>query len=291
MAPSFTLARRSLASLGVACAIAAATAHTALAQTPNEPPVLPVSIAVLPSSDGIEASGFSDADLIDVLVIRNGVTINTTTNLSPFLGDVNMNGPGACWAGTTPDLRAGDIVRFIAHANNGNIHSINQVHIMPITISAVTQVGPGAVEVHGMGGDLSGAPIDPTAALQVRLIGGATFAVNGKKTLRAGGGTADGTLAYDVTNNPSGLKWTARFSALSASDVTTALASEARALWLGSIPANANELTIYQNSAAAIPGPSPAPCTSAPRLDVTQPRAHAHPSQSGPSNRTLNWGA
>src|SRR5262249_18397951 len=117
MSPSFTVARRALASLAAACAIAAAAAPAALAQVPiNEPPVLPVSIAVLPSSDGVEASGFPEGDLVDVLVIRNGVTINTTTDLAtvadpknpvPFAGILNMNGPGACWAGTTPDLRAG----------------------------------------------------------------------------------------------------------------------------------------------------------------------------------------
>src|SRR5262245_34825975 len=255
MVPTPTMARRACARLAAACALAATLSSRAFAQTIHEPPLLPVTIAVLPSADGIEASGFQQGDLVDVLVIRNGVTINTTTgivpeddpkNPVPFAGLVNMNGGAPqCWAGTTPDLHAGDIVRFIAHAG-GTIRSIDQVHIMPITISNVVAVGGGMVEVHGMGGDLNGLPIDVATALQVRLIGTSTFALNGKRTLRVGGGTADGILSYDLTNNPGGLHWTARFGPMSAADVSNALGSEPRVLWLGSIPANANELTIYQ---------------------------------------------
>src|SRR4029077_19959183 len=99
--------------------------------------------------------------------------------------------------------------------------------------------GPGAVVVRGMGGDLNGAPIDAATALQIRLVGAAPFAVNGKRALRAGGGAADGTLAFDATSNPSGLQWTAQFTGLSPSDVSNVLGGEARALWLRLAPRRA----------------------------------------------------
>jgi hypothetical protein len=297
------MARRAFASLAAACVLAATLAPAALAQTPiNEPPALPVVIAVLPSSDAIEASGFTEGDLVDVLVIRNGVTVNTTTGLVPevdpknpvpFAGILNVNGGAAtCWAGTTPDLRAGDIVRFVSHMAGGNIRSIDQVHIMPITISTVTSVGGGMIEVHGMGGDLNGAPIDIVNALQVRLIATGTFAVNGKRTLRAGGGTTDGTISYDLGNNPGGLHWTARFGPMSAADVTNALGAEPRVLWLGSVPANANELTIYQNGTLAVPGPLAGTCATALEpVDVAAPTAPGTltSTQTAPSDRTLTW--
>ena len=212
MAPTPSACRRIALRFSIAMLLGACGTRMAAAQAINEPPALPVVIAVLPSSDGVEASGFHDTDAIDVLLVRNGVTISTIAGARSSGGVLNVNGgaPSACWAGVTPDMRPGDVVRFVSHLPNGNVRSIDQVHVMPIAAMApvvvqnddpATPAGEGIVEIHGTASDLNGSAI-PIANLQQRSVSTDLFALNGRRTLRAGGAGGDGTLDYDATGNP-----------------------------------------------------------------------------------------
>ena len=131
--------RRTLLPLAAALVLAASAARIAHAAPPpiNEPPALPVVIVPFPTNESIEADGFTDGDLVDVLLIRNGVTISSILGASPVGGVVNVNGVAGdpCWGPVTPDMRPGDIVRYVSHFPNGTIRSIDQVHVMPITAS------------------------------------------------------------------------------------------------------------------------------------------------------------
>src|ERR1043166_1272021 len=153
-------------------------------------------------------------------------------------------------------MRPGDIVRFVSHLPSGAVRSIDQVHVMPVTATT-------PVVIH---------TDDPATP---------------------GGGTTDGTFTYDTVNNPTGINWTVRYSGLTAADVASVMGGDTRALWLGSIPANANELTIYENSAAVVPGPAAGTCTAPfEALDVTPPTAPTSLTSTAqsPSSRSFNWG-
>src|SRR5207302_6739024 len=120
------------------------------------------------------------------------------------------------------------------------------------------------------------------------------FTFNGRKTLRAGAGNTDGTFSYDTANNPTGINWTVRYSGLVAGDVSLCVNGEIRVRWLGTIPANANELTIYSNSAAVVPGPLAGSCTAPLEpLDVTAPTAPSNlaSTSAGPNSISFTWTA
>src|SRR5262249_35450696 len=122
--------------------------------------------------------------------------------------------------------------------------------------------------------------------------GNGTFALNGKRTLRTGGGATDGTIDYDATNNPGGLHWTATFGPMSAADVNNALTGEPRVNWLGSIPANANELSIYQGPGLAVPRPPAGTCPAVlEAIDTTPPTTPGSLASTvaGPSDRNFTW--
>ena len=295
--------RRTLLPLAAALVLAASAAPIAHAAPPpiNEPPVLPVVIVPFPTNESIEADGFTDGDLVDVLLIRNGVTISSILGASPVGGVLNVNGvAGApCWGPVTPDMRPGDIVRYVSHFPNGTIRSIDQVHVMPITASLpvviqnddpATPGGEGIVEIHGTASDLNGQPI-PLANVDQRVVAPTLFALNGRKTLRSG---TDGTFSYDTANNPTGINWTVRYSGLVAGDVDLCVNGEIRVRWLGTIPANANELTIYSNSADIVPGPAPGTCTAPlEALDTTAPTAPSNlaSTSAGPNSISFTWTA
>jgi len=290
MSPTPPAARRLRRFLFVSLACGAlAFARAASAQAINEPPRLPVVIVVFPSMDGMEAQGFDDNVAVDISVIRNGAVVGSIAGAHSTGGllDVNVLG-GVCWEGVTPDIRPGDIVRF---AQQGG--PTDQVHVMPIVIGRPIQI-PGGVEIHGTASDLNGSPI-PLANIDQRIVSATPFAVNGRKTLRAGAGNLDGTFEYDAVNNPTGTQFTVRYTGLGAGDIQLAMAGEMRLRWLGAIPANANELTIYQNDAGAIGGPFAAGGCTAPLgdLDTTAPsRPGTFASTlTGPAARSFTWAA
>lgn len=279
----------------------------------NEPPANGHIILAFPNRDFISSEGYSPDQHVDVLVIRNGIVVSSALNVTPvqlpgslpgdpYLVEVNHPG-GACWAGITPDLRVGDIVRTITYAADNSIVSVDQIHVANVTTGKVVVVqaanpglADGIVEVHGTAQDFNGNPF-PIDQLEHRLVSGTanSFDLNGRRALRADGlGTQDGDLFYDAANNPSGTNWTATYSGLTDADVQRAIGAESIILWLGADPLVGNDNTLYEVNLADPPGPSPAFCTSPlEAVDVTAPSAPATLSatQSGANDVQLNWTA
>jgi hypothetical protein len=107
----------------------------------------------------------------------------------------------------------------------------------------------------------------PVDQLEARIVAGnQSFALNGKRTLRASSAVGDdGTFAYD---GPGLTTWTATWNGLTgvgadgisdADRASNPTSSQNRSLWLGANPAVGTEITIYEDGEIA--GPS-APCTA-----------------------------
>jgi hypothetical protein len=302
---------------------APATATTTLQpagnMTVHEPPVSPIEIIAFPARDFTSASGYIASDTVTVQVIRNGFLISTASGLVPeddsetpiFDGIVEVNHPGGgCWQGVTPDIRPGDIIRQIAYNPDGTVRTADQTTVSnltafrPVVIQAATPgLNNGIIEVHGEAMNKNGTPIDLGAIEQRLVVPGDAFDINGRRTLRASSPAQDGLLTYDTVNNPTGTKWTARYTGLNENDVARAVGgttstgrsfpgAEARIQWLGADPLAGTELTIYENSDEAAPGPS-APC-GAPLepLDTTAPSAPTlQAERSGARDVQLTWTA
>ena len=199
----------------------------------NEPPIAPIDITVFPARDLILSAGYRDTDVVDVQVIRDGFLIASVNDRVPVAGVVQINHVGAyCWDAMTPEIRAGDLVRTVAHFPNGLIRVANQVRVSGMTTSGPILVQPddpatpapdGIIEVHGTGVGVDGLaiPIDQMALriFQLRYqFAGARHWIQANPL--AG---ADGLIAYDTVDNPLGVKWTARFPNRSTSDLIAIL--------------------------------------------------------------------
>src|SRR5919199_1426109 len=149
----------------------------------NEPPVAPIQIISFPARDFISSSGFLATDTVDVQVLRREggqlVLVSSATwtpqpdpraaPTDPFAGIVEVNHPGgACWDGTTPDIRAGDIIREIAYNPDGTIRVVNQtttsnvVDQRPVIVQHASSgtAKDGSVKITGSAMDKDGNPID-----------------------------------------------------------------------------------------------------------------------------------
>ena len=273
------------------------------ANTPaHEPPVLPVSLIAFPSRDFVSNSGFLPDDHVDVLIIRDGKVISSSLNNTPVGDIVEVNHPGgSCWQGATPDLRYGDILRTIARRGDGSIRTADQTHVAGVTClravkirddNPATTANEGIIEVHGTAMGQNGERM-PLAALEQRIvIPGDRFDLNGRRTIRAGGGQ-DGTLEYDALGNPLGISWTARYVGLNGNDVARALGGESRVLWLGQNPGLLQEATIYENSDANVPGPSLGCLLPLETIDTVAPTAPTFFTDvpEGLNGRRLSWSA
>jgi hypothetical protein len=208
-------------------------------------------IAVLPSTSGLELTAYPKSTLLDVSLVRNGITIAHGTVLTDDVGDGAVNGGGTvadCWTDVTPDILPGDEVHVIGSGFDDSTIVEGTTADMPV------QTAPDTVVVHGTASDPQGNQL-PITGVEARITSKTLFS-NNKRVLRAGTGQPS-TLSYDT---PTGTAWTATYSGLSGGDVALALAPlESRGVFTN---AAANESTISQNPAA--PGPG-APC-SAPLL-------------------------
>lgn len=224
----------------------------------NYPPNNGVIISTFIARDFISAQGLDPAVPVVIQALRHDVIIGTTAPFNPTAaGFAEVNHPGgACWEGTTPDLRGGDHVRVVTA--NGVVYEALTADIF--TNAAIT-TAPGVVEVHGRAVDLAGAPL-PIDSLSVDIISGSAnrFELNGRRIIQAPG---DGLLQYDPIDpvtNPDGLNFTATFGGLSAGDVIRATQqSDTGVAWLGRNPAIGSEITQYE--AGLVGGPQ-APCTA-----------------------------
>jgi hypothetical protein len=283
----------------------------------NDPPLLPINIIAFPSRDFISPSGFEDSDLVSVQVLRRNsagqvVIVSSADGIQPIDGFAEVNHPGgACWAGVTPEMRTGDIVRTIAYnqanvtpANPDGIRSIDQTTIAgvtafrPVTVQnddPQTAENEGIVEIHGtaLGADGLPLPIDQIEQRMIATHGVGLWDFNGRRALRAAA-NSDGTLTYDTANNPMGVKWTATYSGLDGADVARMADSDTRIHWLGRDPIALNEATIFENADGNPPGPAGPGCTRPlEAADVTAPSRPGNFTvfQSSLNQVTLNWNA
>jgi hypothetical protein len=270
----------------------------------NNPPVGNHSIIVFPQRDFVSADGYADGDLVVVYVIEPDGTIISTDPATPIAaqgGIVEVNHPGgACWNGTTPDIRPGDIVQ-VDIVGGPNAGTADATTVRNITAKRPVQTAPDTVVVHGTAQDsftaIPGNPLD-IALLEHRLVApGNIFEKNGRRTLRATSvAGSEGTLAYDA---PGSINWTATYSGLSAADVTLALGAESRGMWLGAAVPPALETTVYEIGALTVGGPA-APCTAPLQFRAPPPGSELVPPSTptnlagtfdGVNSVTLNWTA
>jgi len=234
----------------------------------NEPPVAPHSILVFSVRDFVSASGYAEGDLVTAQVIRHGVVVGQVSDMVPiddpttpgFDGIVEVNHPGgSCWTGTTPDIRPGDVVRYVTQ--NGQADQTTTVNVAVTTAPAETS--PGTITVKGIAADADGKPL-PLGQLTQRFIAKKdAFDINGRRAVRAGFGGGDGVLTFDpiTAENPQGIAWTSTYTGLTPADVNRFVnTSEARIIWLGHDPLALTEGTFYEY--LQIGGPAPAFCSS-----------------------------
>jgi hypothetical protein len=266
---------RQRAAVGIAAgALAVLAVQSAAVQASaviNPVPAAPHSILVFPVRDFVSASGYAASDRPTVQVLRGGVVVGSSANLVPqddpatagFDGLVEVNHPGGgCWDGVTPDIRTGDVVRVITAPNVGD-----ETFTANVTVTQpATKTAPGTIVMKGTAVAPGGGQI-PIDQLEARIVAKKqTFAVNGKRTLRASAAAGDdGTLAYD---GPGLTTWTATWTGLTAvgpdgltdaDRAASAVNSESRGMWLGRNPALLTENTIFEFGQIA--GPA-APCTA-----------------------------
>ncbi|HZQ26906.1 MAG TPA: choice-of-anchor D domain-containing protein [Acidimicrobiales bacterium] len=219
------------------------------------PPAPPHNIFTLPAQDAITTVQAPNTALT-VNVLRNGVQIGTASGTSDATGlfQVNHLG-GVCFTGSTPLLQPQDVVQVIP-AGGGGEQTIIQ------NVTATAQVNnAGVVQVHGTAADALGNQL-PVNQLDVRIVNGSLFAVNGRRDIRAGVGAgvgAVGTLTYDTAT---GTAFTASFAGLSATDVSLAMSGLVRADWLGPNPLIPTESTTFD--VAFVPAPLAACAAVAP---------------------------
>jgi hypothetical protein len=119
------------------------------------------------------------------------------------------------------------------------------------------------IQFHGSAADAAGAPL-PAAQVEHRVVTsahGQLFDATNSRTLRAGGPAGAktvGSFAYDA---PGSINWTVTYVLDQHDHDMVMNASQWRALWLGRVPANFNELTIEEAN-NAFHGPT-APCAGA----------------------------
>lgn len=224
----------------------------------NYPPTNGVLISTFIARDFVSAQGLDPAVPVVIQALRHNVIVGTTTPFNPTAtGIAEVNHPGgACWEGTTPDLRGGDHVRVVTAT--GVVYEALTADIF--TNAAIT-TAPGVVEVHGRAVDLAGAPLS-IDSLSVDVISGSAnrFDLNGRRLIQAPG---DGMLQYDPVDpvtNPDGLNFTATFAGLTDADVIRATQQgDTGVAWLGRNPAIGSEITQYE--AGLVGGPQ-APCAA-----------------------------
>jgi hypothetical protein len=256
---------------GALAALAVPTVAVPAFAVVNPVPVAPHSIIVFPVRDFVSTDGYAATDRPTIQVLRANAVIGTASNLTPqddpgtpgFDGLVEVNHPGGgCWEGVTPDIRPGDVVRVLTAPDVGDQTSTANVTVtQPATKTAAGTVVMKGTAVAPGGGQI---PVDQ---LEARIVAGnQSFALNGKRTLRASSAVGDdGTFAYD---GPGLTTWTATWNGLTgvgadgisdADRASNPTSSQSRSLWLGANPAVGTEITIYEDREIA--GPS-APCTA-----------------------------
>jgi len=234
----------------------------------NDPPVDGHSLLGFFSRDFISANGYPAAQGPYVFsVIRNNATVAQSVPFnSDATGLIEVNHPGGtCWAGVTPDIRVGDVIRITNAAGIADQTTImNIVTQLPVAINTTT------VQIRGFALDLANVPL-PVSSLEVRMItNSGPFDVNQRRDMRAGVGAIDGTLVADPLG---GGRFIATFSNLTPNDIfrlcggldASGLAfapAQTTLMWLGRTPAAMLEQTVYEVDPTVLGGPVAGFCTA-----------------------------
>jgi hypothetical protein len=251
-----------------------------------EPPAPGHQIISFPQRDFVSATGYAKGvpavvtikrrnpatGKLDVIAKSEPTLPQDDPDTAAFDGLVEINHPGGgCWTKITPDIHAGDKVQ-IAQAASATTAASDDTTTTAFVTAGRPELLAGTTDtvvIKGTAQSMSptaGTPLAkqiPNAQIEQRLIGSSAdrFAKNNRRDLRATvAAGSDGTLKYDVPGSTTNFNWTATYK-LSAADVQRALNAESRILWLGRVPADGNEATIYEDGPDVIAGPS-APCTA-----------------------------
>ncbi|AHY46490.1 Fn3 associated [Rubrobacter radiotolerans] len=196
----------------------------------NDPPQLPHEPVVFPSRDFVSAEGYEPGIDLEFRVLRNDVVVGRARGTTDATGFTEVNHPGGvCWAGVTPDIRAGDVLEV--ETPNGDVDRITTADIS----AEQAVIENGRVVVRGFARDGSGGPI-PLANIEQRIINPDFANTNvGRRDIRA---TADGgrvpngataTITYnDGDADPT--TWTATYTGLSQQVMDLAVAGQTRVL-------------------------------------------------------------
>lgn len=226
----------------------------------NDPPSAGHTVTVFPARDFVHGDGFTQGSLVDVEVWRNGVLAGFVNDVTPadlgdtpaFDGIVEVNHPGgACWTDSTPDIKAGDLVRFVEKSTDpvtGNPVAIaEQTAVRDVVVTTGVQlIAPDTIQVRGTARDAAGNPL-PFAEFNHVLVSSTAdpFDVTGRRTLIASGAGGEfGTMAYDP-NDPTGTTWVATYTGLGAPDIDRAMRSANTVSWFGPA-AVSTEGTIFE---------------------------------------------
>jgi hypothetical protein len=242
----------------------------------NDPPAAPHIVVPFPARDFISAEEYLEDQEWMIEVIRHGVVVGTAHGTGngepgglPGRGVFGVNHPGfVCWDGSTPDVRAGDIIRATILAGPEVGSDQTTVADIVVTVPAyvvqnddpLTPEFEGTIRIEGTAFGPDGNSL-PLSQLQQRIVASSAdpFHVNGRRDIRAGAlaeGNDGGTLWYTGTGPG---EWMAEYVGLDQHDVDLAVATQSRIMWLGRSGLADTEVTIYE--AGEFNGPSPE-CTA-----------------------------
>ena len=149
-----------LTAMLAAVALTGLTAAVAEAAVINDPPPAGRSLIAFPARDFVSGDGYLDDHAYRVEVehpasLGGGVVVSQR-RISPTGGVLEVNHPGgACWVGSTPDIRPGDIVRVI----DEDTGEVDQTTVANVTAKRPVQTAPGTIEIHGTARTADGAPM------------------------------------------------------------------------------------------------------------------------------------
>ena len=280
----------------------------AIAQSIQNPPLLPLEITVFPERDFTSISGFApNADLLVELVRQNGVVSNAMGR-TDATGALEVNHPGGvCWNNITPDIGPADMVRVTYSVNDHNRLNVPTVargsgaaaitQNVTATQAVVVQQGTTyTVVVKGRAELTTGGRI-PLDQLEVRIINPEFIGGLGSRITRrdiradstggrvAGPPLASGTLAYDLPTSSSSqpLTFTAVFTGLNPDERLLAIEGQTRVMGWQQTTAAGDRLgmTIYE--VGELGGPGIGGCAPGPN-GVVAPKNPTAPVFYNPAN-------
>lgn len=243
--------------------------------TVAQPPRIPQNVVVFPERDFVVAEGYPAGEALSFRVLRHGVRVAeaaATAAAGDPSAEVNHPG-GACWTGSTPDLRPGDVVQVLTDDAPG-LEKGDATTVLGVRAEAASIDGDRVV-VHGtaMGADGVRLPLD---LLEQRIINPDLVETSvGRRDVRAtSDGAGHGTLVWDQPLDPTNGAWTATYTGLAPDVRDLVVAGQTRIMaWQAVVGAERAGLTIFEVGEAG--GPGMGGCPSAAPYAVTSTSAPA----------------